>query len=238
MLSARRGETGETITKLTGDDRSVVHGSGRLAFLASHGRSPIAVHRFWGLAVRLASSLLPIGPTVITSRPSLAGAHRNPSPRFRSPIRVSPNPPRARTHGHYTGNSSLARTQKQSGRRAEHRLLIVYHALSSSIEVGSPLIWSVPYSRADIHFPHLKRKRRIRSCVVGRKRRNGAVRKSATANDRRPTCDVCRFVSIHRKTDFSIYRIVAMLVILQYFAFSFSLILPVSPTSNYASTSF
>lgn len=67
--------------ELTGDDRSAVHGRTRLARLAGHGRSPIAVHRFWGRAVlRLASSLLPIGPTIITPRPSLAGAHRNPGP--------------------------------------------------------------------------------------------------------------------------------------------------------------
>jgi len=45
-LSARHGRA-ETITaELTGDDRSAIHGSARLACLTSHGRSPIAVHRF------------------------------------------------------------------------------------------------------------------------------------------------------------------------------------------------
>lgn len=113
--------------------------------------------------MRLASSLLPIGPTVITPRPSLAGAHRNPPP-----------PRVARRSGfHRTRRErgtpraiSLARTQRQLGDEPS----IVHLALSSYIEVG--ILTSVPYNRTDLHFPRSKCKR----CMITRRRKGEETR--------------------------------------------------------------
>lgn len=152
--------------ELTGDDRLAVEGRSRLTRLASHGRSPIAVHRIWGRVVRLASSLLPIGPAIITPRPSLAGAHRNPAPRRESLADpgLSPRPPRARTHSRATVVVPL----QAIGKRAEHR----FHLALSSLHWGwDPYVRFPRGPRADLHLPRSESERR--AMRVGGREREG-----------------------------------------------------------------